>query len=102
MYARVFVSQLKKSEMIEDHLQVIKDIESVAEIQYPGLRDVFHFVDRKTGKIINIFLWETEEAANNIQFENFENMEGLLKEQFVKGLELLAAPPTDETYEVLL
>src|SRR5690348_9040268 len=99
MYARVFVSLLKKPEMIEDHLQVIKDMESIVEMQYPDLRDVFHLVDRNSGKIINIFFWETEAAANRLQFTD---LDGQLGELLVKGLELLAVPPTDEIYEALL
>jgi hypothetical protein len=99
MYARVFVSQIKKPEMIEAHLQVIKNIESVMELQYPDLRDVFHLVDRDTGKVIDIFFWETEDAANNLRIEE---MDGTLKEQFVKGMDFLTTPPVDELYEVLL
>jgi predicted phosphatase len=99
MYARIFISQIKRPEFIEDHLQIIKDVETIAEMQYADLKDVFHLVDRNSGKIIDIFFWETEEAASKW---HLEDLKGVLREQFVKGMELVVAPPIDETYEVVL
>ncbi len=93
MYARVTILQLKKGK-VDEALHIYEaSILPAAEAQ-KGYRGSYVLADRQAGKGITLTFWESEKDA----LANEENR--YYQEQLVKVMDLFAAPPIREGYEV--
>ena len=93
MFARLMIAPMKMDKMDETIAVYEGSILPAAKSQ-KGYRGAYLLTDRKTGKIISISLWGSEEEA----IANEQS--GYLQEQVGKMKEFLAAPPVREGYEV--
>jgi len=93
MYARVTILQLKKGK-VDEALRIYEaSILPAAEAQ-KGYRGSYVLADRQAAKGITLTFWESEKDA----LANEENR--YYQEQLVKAMDLFAAPPIREGYEV--
>ena len=93
MYARVINSQLVSGKT-DDAVSVWSDKVAPTIKQAKGFKGAYLVGDRATGKGLTITLWETKEDA--------DAMNAILPQTLALFEGLFAAPPSLETYEVLL
>ena len=93
MFARLMIASMKMDKLDETIKTYKENILPAAKSQ-KGYRGAYLFTDRKTGKVISISLWRSEEEA----IANEQS--GYLQEQIGKLKEFLTASPVREGYEV--
>ncbi len=94
MYARVVTAQVSPDK-VEEGIRLWRDSVMPAARQQKGFKSGRLLVDRKTGKITSVGLWETEA---DIQASGEGS--AYLQEQLAKFASLFTAPPVVEHYEV--
>ena len=94
MYARIVTAQVSL-EKLNEGIQLWKDSVMPAVKAQKGFKSGRLLVDRKTGKIVTVGLWETEA---DIQATGEGSV--FLNEQLAKFTSLFTAPPVVEHYEV--
>ena len=92
-HARVLTATTQLGKM-DEGMQIIRDSILPAARQQPGFKGGLWLLDRSTGKVIAITLWETE--ADLLAGET----SGYLREQLGKVAHLLATQVVREMYEV--
>ena len=94
MYARVVTAQVSP-EKIAEGIQLWQDSVVPAVKAQKGFKSGRLLVNRKTGKIVTVGLWETEA-------DMLATSEGstFVQEQLAKFASLFTAPPVVEHYEV--
>ncbi len=92
MYARVTMVQASV-ERLDEGIEAWKAGQS-ALVAHPGFRGNMLLVDRQTGKLLTVGLWETEADLQATMAQATS-----LREEVVRKA-LLLAPPTIEVYEV--
>ena len=95
MYARVTFATAQSGKT-EEIAKVIRDSVLPALKKQKGFNGLLHMGDRKTGKGMNIALWDSE--ADMTAGET----SGFYREQVAKVVPLLAGATTMEHYEVTL
>jgi len=93
MYARVFTSQLV-ADKADEAVSIWRDKIAPIVQQAKGFKGAYLVGDRGTGKGLTITLWETKEDA--------DAMNASLPQTQALFEGLFTAPPSLETYEVLL
>jgi len=94
MYARVVTAQVSPDK-VEEGIRLWRDSVMPAARQQKGFKSGRLLVDRKTGKVTSVGLWETEA---DIQASGESS--AYLQEQLAKFASLFTAPPVVEHYEV--
>ena len=94
MYARVVTAQVSPDK-VEEGIRLWRDSVMPAARQQKGFKSGRLLVDRKTGKITSVGLWETEA---DIQASGESS--AYMQEQLAKFASLFTAPPVVEHYEV--
>ena len=95
MYARVITKQFSPDK-VDEALRLWRDTALPVAKEQRGFKSGRLLVDRKAGKAISIFLWETEADAK-ASGEGSAYLQGVL----AKFASLLTAPPVIEHYEVV-
>jgi heme-degrading monooxygenase HmoA len=96
MYARATNVQVSPDK-VDEAIQLFRDSVVPAAKQQRGWKGVSLFVERKTGKLQSIGLWETEADA-----QATGEGSAYLQEQFAKFANLFTAPPVVTHYEVVV
>ena len=94
MYARIVTAQVSP-EKLNEGIQIWKDSVMPAAKAQKGFNSGRMFVDRKSGKIITVGLWETES-----DMQATGEGSAFLQEQLAKFANLFTAPPVVEHYEM--
>src|SRR5437867_2072358 len=94
MYARVVTAQAS-SDNAEEGIRLWRDSVLPASKKQKGFKSGRLMVNRKTGKLVSVGLWETEADA-----QATGEGSAFLNEQMAKFATLLTAPPIVEHYEV--
>ncbi len=92
MFARVTTVQASPNH-IEEMLRYVREEVLPANQAQAGFKGMHHLVDRKSGRMLGITLWETEEALRATEDTARERRAGALG----RGA---SAEPTAEVYEV--
>ena len=92
MYARKVTAQVSP-EKVAEGLQLWQDSVVPAVKAQKGFKSGRLFVDRKTGKIVTVGLWETEADMQ-------ATAGAFVQEQLAKFASLFTAPPVVEHYEL--
>jgi len=92
MYARIVTAQISPDKVAEG-LQLWQDSVVPAVKEQKGFKSGRLFVDRKTGKIVTVGLWETEADMQ-------ATAGAFVQEQLAKFASLFTAPPVVEHYEL--
>ena len=92
MFARLMIAPMK-IDKLDEAINIYMDGIGPAVKSQKGYVGAYLLVDRKTGKVISISLWDNEEEA----IANEKS--GYLQEQVVKLKEFFTAPVTREGYE---
>ncbi len=93
MFARVTVTQMKPDRLDEAVTLFAESAMPAARTQ-KGFKAMYLLTDRASGKGLTISFWESEADANA------NEQSGYYQEQINKFKDLLAAPPTRESYEI--
>ena len=94
MYARVVTAQISP-DRVDEAIRLFRDSITPAAREQKGFQSGRLLVDRKTGKVISVGLWETEA---DIQATGEGSV--YLQEQLAKFASLFTAPPIVEHLEV--
>ena len=94
MYARIVTAQVSP-EKVSEGIKIWKDSVVPAIKAQKGFNSGRMFVDRKTGKVITVGLWETE-----ADMQATGESSAFLQEQLAKFASIFTAPPVVEHYEV--
>ena len=97
MFARLTIVQSKIDKQ-DEAIKIYEESVIPAAKSQKGFRGGYLLTDRKTGKAVSITLWDNEEDA----IANEQS--GYYQEQLskFKDVDVLAAPPVREGYEVSL
>ncbi|CAN5642295.1 hypothetical protein BH20ACT21_BH20ACT21_26250 [soil metagenome] len=96
MFARVTMTSTSASaEQAEDPTRVLQERVLPAARQLPGFKGVLSLMDRQTGKLLSVTLWESEQAMRDS-----EEASNRIRQDAVKAMG--AGTPTVERYEVVL
>jgi heme-degrading monooxygenase HmoA len=94
MYARVVTAQVAPGKITEG-IQLWRDSVMPAAREQKGFKSGRLLVNRQTGKIISVGLWETE-----ADLQASGEGSAYLQAQLAKFASLFTAPPVIENYEV--
>ena len=94
MYARIVTAQVSP-EKVTEGIKIWQDSVVPAVKAQKGFKSGRLMVNRKTGKIVTVGLWETE-----ADMEATGEGSAFLQEQLAKFTTLFTAPPVVEHYEV--
>jgi quinol monooxygenase YgiN len=92
MYSRVVTAQVLPGKL-EEAIRVWQDTVLPSNSQKTGWVSARMLVNRQTNKAMVIAIWESEDALQ-------ESGGTYLQIQYAKFVELLAAPPVEEIFEV--
>jgi quinol monooxygenase YgiN len=92
-HARVLTAMAQLGKM-DEGMQIVRDSILPAARQQPGFKEGFWLLDRSTGKVMAITLWETEAALLASETS------GYFREQLAKVAPVLATQVVREVYEV--
>jgi len=95
MFARITTFQFKIFR-IDDAVKILKESIVPAAKSQKGFKNLYFFLDRKTGKAISVALWESEEDAKANEQSRY------YQDQLIKLMSLYAEPPMREGYEVVV
>ena len=91
MYARVVTAQISPGKL-EEAIQLWRDAVAPTVKQQKGFKSARLLVERKTGKVTSMGLWETEaDLLASVEWN---------QDQLAKFASLFNAPPSVEHYEV--
>jgi heme-degrading monooxygenase HmoA len=93
MFARLTANQYQ-ADKIDEVLKIMEESVIPAAKSQKGFHGLYSLTDRKTGKVLTISLWDSEEAA----IANEQS--GYYQEQVAKFKDLFTTPPVREGYEV--
>jgi heme-degrading monooxygenase HmoA len=93
MNAHVVTVQFQPGK-IDEAIGIYRDIAPVVK-QQQGFKGALVLTDPNTGKGVSITLWETEADLLKVTVPG-----GVFQEQLAKFAQVLAGPPTIESYEV--
>jgi heme-degrading monooxygenase HmoA len=95
MYARMTTAETKVN-WIDKFVKIYEESIVPAAKSQKGYCGVYFLVDRKTGKLVSITLWDCEEDALANEESHY------YQEQLVKIMNILTKPPIREGYEVVV
>ena len=91
MYARLVSGRLK-TEMLDDAIQLWRESVAPSARRITGFHSARLMVDRKTGKVVSLGLWEKE-----ADYRNSANWNSMQLEKFAS---MFIDPPAVDGYEV--
>jgi len=95
MFARLTTAQIQVDK-IDRVIKIYEESVVPAAKLQKGYKSICLFLDRKTGKVVSLALWESEEDA----LANEENL--YYQEQVAKFINFYTKPPIREGYEVVV
>jgi heme-degrading monooxygenase HmoA len=95
MYARMTTAETKVDWM-DKFIKIYEESVVPAAKSQKGYCGAYFLVDRKTGKLVSITLWDCEEDALANEKSHY------YQEQLIKIMNILTKPPIREGYEVVV